>query len=137
MPGALKYGFHKKLLWYKWTSDKLNTFFLTFWPDQCADVVKKCLTGQRFICTKVTSYKIYILVESINLFLGCSHCSDLNLNDKRPGVASDGNFSSFLIRRSVYDWLFLFPVGRNGNNPIYPLLSAFLSTWTVPETCFG
>ena len=26
----LKYGFCKKLLWYKWTSDQLNTFFLTF-----------------------------------------------------------------------------------------------------------
>ena len=24
-----------------------------------------------------------------------------------------------------------------GNNPIYPLLSTVLSTWTEPETCFG
>ena len=31
----LKYGFCKKLLRYKWTSDQLNTFFLTFCPDQC------------------------------------------------------------------------------------------------------
>ena len=31
---TLKYGFRKKLLRYKWTSDQLNTFFLTFFPDQ-------------------------------------------------------------------------------------------------------
>ena len=30
----LKYGFFKKLIWYKWTSDQLNTFILTFCPDQ-------------------------------------------------------------------------------------------------------
>ena len=30
----LKYGFCKKLLWYKWTYDQLNTFVLTFCPDQ-------------------------------------------------------------------------------------------------------
>ena len=33
---------------------------------------------------------------------GTTHCLDLNLNGKRPGVASDGNFSSNLIRRSGY-----------------------------------
>jgi len=42
---------------------------------------------------------------------------------KRPGVTSDGNFSSCLIRRSEYVWLFPFPVGGNGNDTIYPLLS--------------
>ena len=42
---------------------------------------------------------------------------------KTPGVASHGNFSSHLIRRSGYGWLFPFPVGGNGNNAIYPLLS--------------
>ena len=31
---SLKYGFCKKLLQYKWTSDQLNTFVLTFFPDQ-------------------------------------------------------------------------------------------------------
>ena len=29
-----------------------------------------------------------------------SHCLDLDLNGKRPGIASDGNFSSYLIGRS-------------------------------------
>ena len=33
--------------------------------------------------------------------------------------------------------IFPFPVGGNGNNPIYPLLSTVLSTLTEPETCFG
>ena len=28
------------------------------------------------------------------------HCLDLDLNGKRPGITSDGNFSSFLIDRS-------------------------------------
>ena len=49
---------------------------------------------------------------------------------KRPGITSDGNFNSFLIRRSGYGWLLPFPMGGNGNNPIYPLLSDVLSTWT-------
>ena len=31
MSYCLKYGFCKKLLRYKWTSDQLNTFFLPFW----------------------------------------------------------------------------------------------------------
>ena len=29
-----------------------------------------------------------------------SHCLDLDLHGKRPGVTSDGNFSSYLIGRS-------------------------------------
>ena len=66
-----------------------------------------------------------------------THCLFLDLNCKRPGVSSDGNFRSCLIRRSGYGWLFLFPVGGNGNNPIYSLLSTVLSTWTEPETYFG
>ena len=52
----LNYGFCKKLLQYKWTSWTL--FFLTFWPVCCV----KCSTRQRIICTKITSYKIPILV---------------------------------------------------------------------------
>ena len=32
----LKYGFCKKLSQYKWSSDKLNTFSITFWPVCCA-----------------------------------------------------------------------------------------------------
>ena len=63
-----------------------------------------------------------------------THCLFLDLNCKRPGVSSDGNFRSCLIRRSGYGWLFPFPVGGNGNNLIYPLLSTVLSTWTEPET---
>ena len=51
-----------------------------------------------------------------------SHCLDLNLNGKRPGIASEGNFSSYLIRRSGYGCLFPFPMGLNENNTIYPLL---------------
>ena len=35
----LKYGFCKKLLRYKWTSDQLNTFFLTFWLVCCVSEV--------------------------------------------------------------------------------------------------
>ena len=48
------------------------------------------------------------------------------MNVKWPGVASDGNFSSYFIRRSGCGWLFPFCVGGNGNNTIYPLLSAVL-----------
>ena len=31
---------------------------------------------------------------------GPTHCLDLDLNDKRPGIASDGNFSTYLIVRN-------------------------------------
>ena len=60
-----------------------------------------------------------------------SHCLDLDLNDKRPGVSSDGNFSSYLIRRSGYCWLFPFPVGGNGNNPIYPQFKHMDGAWDM------
>ena len=56
---------------------------------------------------------------------------------KRPDVDSDGDFSSDLIGRSWYNHFRSFSMGGNGNNPIYPLLSAVLSTWTEPETYFG
>ena len=76
IPNALKYGFCKKLLRYKWTSVQLNTFVFIFFPDQCwsgADLEKKwrqkCSTGQRFICTEITSYKIHILKDAV-LMLG-------------------------------------------------------------------
>ena len=42
---------------------------------------------------------------------------------KRPGVASDGNFSSYLIGRSWNNHFQSFSMGGNGNNTIYPLLS--------------
>ena len=42
---------------------------------------------------------------------------------KDVGVASDGNFSSYLIGRSWYNHFWSFSMGGNGNNTIYPLLS--------------
>ena len=42
---------------------------------------------------------------------------------KRPGITSDGNFSSYLIGRSWYKHFQSFSMGGNGNNTIYPLLS--------------
>jgi hypothetical protein len=56
---------------------------------------------------------------------------------KRPGGVSDGNFGSYLIGTSIYNHFRSFSMGGNGNNPIYPLLSAVLSTWTEPETFYG
>ena len=64
----LKYGFCMKLLMNLWPVDN---FFLTFWlvhSKASQKVRKKCSTGQRFICTKVTSYKIHILRFFVNLF---------------------------------------------------------------------
>ena len=66
--------FCKKLLRYKWTSDQLNTFVLTFFQistDQHWSGKKwgqKCSTGQRFVCTEVTSYKIHILNDGSKLY---------------------------------------------------------------------
>ena len=48
-----------------------------------------------------------------------THCLDLDLNDKRPGITSDSNFSSHLIDRSHF-WSFY--MGGNGNDTIHPLL---------------
>ena len=42
---------------------------------------------------------------------------------KEVGVASDGNFSSYLIGRSWYNHFRSFSMGGNGNNTIYSLLS--------------
>ena len=42
---------------------------------------------------------------------------------KDVGVASDGNFSSYLISKSWYNHFRSFSMGGNGNNTIYPLLS--------------
>ena len=42
---------------------------------------------------------------------------------KRPGVDSDGDFSSYLISRSWYNHFRSFSMGGNGNNTIHPLLS--------------
>ena len=52
-----------------------------------------------------------------------SHCLDLDLHGKRPGITSDGNFSSYLIGRIWYNHFQSFSMGGNGNNTIYPLLS--------------
>ena len=73
----LKYGFCKKLLWYKWTSDQLNIFFSSLFDWFCcarkknqSKVRKKCSADQRFIRTDVTSYKIHILVPPPLLSIG-------------------------------------------------------------------
>ena len=60
----LKYGFCKKLHRYKWTSDQLNTFVLTFCPDQHWSGQK---VRKKFICIEVTSYKIHTLAMSTKL----------------------------------------------------------------------
>jgi hypothetical protein len=39
---------------------------------------------------------------------------DLDLNGKRPGITSDGNFSSYLIVRSWYNHFWSFSMGGNG-----------------------
>ena len=52
-----------------------------------------------------------------------THCLDLDLNGNRPGVTSDGNFSSYLIGKSWYNHFQSFSMGGNGNNTIYPHLS--------------
>ena len=38
--------------------------------------------------------------EDIGKSMSISHCLDLDLNGKRPGVTSDSNFTSCLIVRS-------------------------------------
>jgi hypothetical protein len=40
------------------------------------------------------------LLKSLKSFDTKSQCLDIDLNGKRPGVTSDGNFSSYLIGRS-------------------------------------
>ena len=58
---GLKYGFCKKLLGYKWTSDQLKTFLLLLFF--------QISTGQRFTCTFITSYEIHTLVHTYFVLL--------------------------------------------------------------------
>ena len=60
----LKYGFRKKLLRYKGTFDQLNPFALTDLEKKWG---QKGSTGQRFICSELTSYKIHILEHELEL----------------------------------------------------------------------
>ena len=57
----LKYGFHKKYFWKKWTSDQLNTFSPRFFQIS-TDLEKKtggkkCSNGQRLIFLEVLLMK--------------------------------------------------------------------------------
>ena len=61
---SLKYGFCKWSYFDIMNLLSVEHFFLTFFQDQYwsgKKVRKKCATGQRFICTEVTSYEIYAL----------------------------------------------------------------------------
>ena len=40
---------------------------------------------------------------------------------KRPGITSDGNSNSYLIGRSLNNYIRPFSMGGNGNNTICPL----------------
>ena len=59
---CLKYGFYKKLLQYKWTSDQLNTFFLTFWPAfWCVHQTGQKVRKKVFNWSDVHLYRSYFL----------------------------------------------------------------------------
>ena len=50
---------------------------------------------------------------------------------KRPGATSDNDFIFKKINENIKEKKN--PMDGNGNNPIYPLLSTWISTWTEPE----
>ena len=50
---------------------------------------------------------------------------------KRPGATSDNGF--IFEKKKENKNIKKNPVGGFGNNPIYPLLSTWISTWTEPE----
>ena len=50
---------------------------------------------------------------------------------KRPGATSDNGFIFKTINQKRKDRKK--PVGGFENDPIYPLLSTWISTWTEPE----
>ena len=52
---------------------------------------------------------------------------------KRPDATSDNGFISKKINENENVKEKKNPVGGFGNNPIYPLLSTWISTWTEPE----
>ena len=47
------------------------------------------------------------------------------------------SYSKKEIKIEIYSKRKKNPVGGFGNNPIYPLLSTWISTWMEPETYFG
>ena len=60
----LKYGFCKKLTLVQMNLWPVEHFFSA---DPAKKWGKKCSTGQRYICTEVTSYKIHILTNHSNV----------------------------------------------------------------------
>ena len=55
-----------------------------------------CHTSNFAVCRNSFYHFLLLIFEAGTI----SHCSYLDLNDIRPGIASDGNFSSYLIGRS-------------------------------------
>ena len=51
--------------------------------------------------TKIVQHKEQLMFNDL-LYFGITHCFYWILNNQRSGIDSDGNFSSYLIRRSGY-----------------------------------
>jgi hypothetical protein len=51
---------------------------------------------------------------------------------KKPGATSDNGFIFKKIMKIKIEKRKKNPVSHFGNNPIYPLLSTWISTWTEP-----
>ena len=51
--------------------------------------------------TKIVQHKEQLMFNDL-LYFGITHCFYRILNNQRSGIDSDGNFSSYLIRRSGY-----------------------------------
>ena len=64
----------------------------------------------------------------------CPHCLDLNF-------LKDQELLLTMVSYVKNTWKLKYkrkknPVGGFGNNPIYPLLSTWISTWTEPEALY-
>ena len=55
---------------------------------------------------------------------------------KKPGATSDNGFKFKKNNEIKIEKRKKIPVSRFGNNPIYPLLFSWISTWTEPEALY-
>ena len=128
-------GWKIKLPWMA-SCDLLYTFFFVLY----SQYIHMYLQSTYLISSNVmTLWIFYCLIQGLiagNIGMLFHTARIWIWMTKRPGVASYGNFNSYLIGRSWYNHFWSFSRGRNVNNIIYPFLSTWITTWTEPEALY-
>ena len=93
-------------------SDFVRAFlFSQFWSCMRNDLIFSFCESSTSLTSSIVSYQKWLHCLRWTWW---SHCLDLDLNGKRPGITSDGNFSSYLIGKNWYNHFRSFSMGGNG-----------------------